>query len=106
MLYSPTDLTTIKPREQAIETLKDVPPITPEIVKAAIFDTPRTSFLPNRPDAEVAPRTHIAYEVTRSGGIGEILAAGPTSNFELRKPSSLSLEAIVSICESIVASLQ
>ena len=99
-MYGPTDLTSIKPVEKTVKGLKALPPMTPDIVKAALFSTPQT-FTVSNPEAYLsAPRALLGLEFFRSGGIGEFLAAGLTPEFGLRKPGSLPVEVVAKICES------
>ena len=81
--------------------LKSLPPVTPEIAKAAIFDSVRTNVIEKPGDAFAAPRSLLPLELFRNGGIGEFVAARFTPDFEFRPPGSVPFEKIVNICRFI-----
>lgn len=99
VMYGPTDLTSLTPIDETVEALQTLPPIIPEIVKAALFDAPRT-FTSAAPETYLtSPRALLGLEFFRSGGIGEFITAGLAPGFVLRKAGSLPPEKIAKICK-------
>merc|ERR1712093_123872 len=99
--YGPTDFSTITPRKETVQMLKSLPPVTPEIAKAAIFDSVRTNVIEKPGDAFAAPRSLLPLELFRNGGIGEFVAARFTPDFEFRPPGSVPFEKIVNISPAL-----